>query len=363
MRSRWLALCLLTAAVAAQPTVSHACGWSWETYAAEGKHLPCVHDVLTGHFATHTDEYHDTLVEATDWALAWAPGWTAALDAKGLALMHRGKLELAKVVMQRRLAIAPDAYASHSNLGTLYTFTGDFPQALEHIDRAMKIEPKAHFGRELYHRELVELLAERRANPNAAHDRNFLGFGMTVDDQMQGSDEQFVKLGIREDVFDALTSMVAVYGAEQLAEMYLTFGNVLAAKGYPKLAYTAYRRALEIGYPERQADLEAWTRRLRVEITQRSKTRRDAEAHRRRGGAGGYRGIEAMIANRRDQARGARSNYHNWEKTQVRRGLAIWTRDGVSKVYEKMDQVRLRCQVGKLLRGDDPAPPEAPNGK
>jgi tetratricopeptide (TPR) repeat protein len=149
-----------------------ACGWDWETYHAEAKSLPCVHDALLGFWPKHVDEYHQARIEAADHALRWLPNWTEGLDAKGLSLLHLGRLEQAEAVMKQRHAIAPDAYPSHANLGTLYTFSGEFARALEHIDASMAIEPEAHFGRETYHRALVVFLERVAADPEIARREN-----------------------------------------------------------------------------------------------------------------------------------------------------------------------------------------------
>lgn len=41
------------------------------------------------------------------------------------------RLDEAKEVFVRRAALDPDGHPTHANLGTLYTFTGDFDRALQ----------------------------------------------------------------------------------------------------------------------------------------------------------------------------------------------------------------------------------------
>ena len=87
--------------------------------------------------------------------------------------MKLGELEPARAVMLRRAEAEPDGYGTHANLGTLLTFTGEYAAALPHIDRAMAIEPKAHFGRERYHRRAGGVPASparriRRRSPREA---------------------------------------------------------------------------------------------------------------------------------------------------------------------------------------------------
>ena len=102
----------------------------FETFAAEATRLPCVNDVIIGAFGKHTPEYYERILAGTELALAWAPHYAEALDARGMALVHLGRLKDAEVVMKRRLEADPEAYPAHANLGTLYTFSGDYDAAL-----------------------------------------------------------------------------------------------------------------------------------------------------------------------------------------------------------------------------------------
>src|SRR5262249_26082535 len=159
-------------------------------------------------------------------ALALAPGWLEALDMRAIALLKAGRLDEAEKTMRERLRLAPEAYPSHANLGTLYTFTGDYDKALEHIDRAMAKEPKAHFGREKYHRQLVVYLKEVKADPSVRTQHSFIG--PDVGDRVSGSAERFAKAGMEDSVFDALVAMIAVYGAKDLPDIYYAAGDALA---------------------------------------------------------------------------------------------------------------------------------------
>jgi tetratricopeptide (TPR) repeat protein len=330
-----------------------ACGWSWETYAAEAKALPCVHDALVGYFPKHGNAYHLAVIAAVDYGASWAPAYTAGLDAKGLALLHLGRLEDARAVMLARLAAAPNAYPSHANLGTLYTFSGDYEKALEHVDRAMAIEPKAHFGREKYHRKLVEYLRDVKADPNVRLTRNFLGVAPSPTDRTQGNKVRYDKAGFHDDAIDALVSMIAVYGAESLADIYLTLGELLALRGYPKLAWTAYKRASELGHP-REKDLGNF-RSLVLSAIQAPPPRERRRIPGPDGielfddGPGGHYGLPEFYAAKRKEADGMRADFVRWEERQLKKGLAVWTQAGIQKIYERMNQVRTRCPVPSLI--------------
>lgn len=335
-----------------------ACGWEYETYFAEANALPCVFDVLVGHFQPHTEEYHHKRIEAFDYALAWAPHWTDGLDVKGLAHMRLGEHDRAKEALERRHRAAPDAYASHANLGTLYTFTGELDAALKHVDRAMKIEPKAHFGREGYHRKLVVFLKEVAEDPDVAKKRDFLGLNLESAQRNAGNADRFKAAGATPDAFDALVSMIAVYGAEDMAELYLALGELLSLRGRPRLAWTAYTRAIEMGHP-RKKELQQWAGFLQSALLSAGsqRTRRHGEElgflGPRPGGA--MRPIFVTYEVEREKAKRARKAYADWERQQLEEGLAVWKDEGLRKVYERMNAQRRRCKAPSVM--DDPLAP------
>jgi tetratricopeptide (TPR) repeat protein len=334
----------LTVAVLVSGSDARACGWDWETYHAEAKSLPCVHDALLGYWPKHTAAYHETRIEAADFALRWVPGWTEGLDAKGISLLHLGKLEDAEVIMRRRHAIAPEAYPSHANLGTLYTFTGKFDAALEHIDVAMAREPNAHFGREKYHRALVVFLQRVATDPSVATRENFLGVTLDEKQRLHGSKKVFESLGLEEPAFDALVSMLTVYGADGLAEIYLTLGELLAARGHPRLAYTAYRRARELGHVRRD-ELSRWVRQIDEQLTEAARPRqpRDRDT---------YRGIGHKYKSTLADAEEFQAEWGKWETEQLAAGLAIWTQAGLDEVYAHMQEKRRRCDMPRIIEAE-----------
>src|SRR5690606_18294299 len=102
-----------------------------------------------------------------------------------------------------------------------------------------------------------------------------------------GSKALYQPLGLDDDAFDALVSMITVYGADGLAEIYLTLGELLAARGHPRLAYTAYRRARELGHV-RGDELRRWMKKLDAQLKDERRKGRSADRDHDRGG---YRGI------------------------------------------------------------------------
>lgn len=354
---------------------AEACGWDNETYYAEAKSLPCVLTVLVGSFPEHTPEYYEARIQAADEALKWAPGWLEALDMKGIALMKLGRLEEAKAVFLQRAEIDPEGYPTHANLGTLYTFTGDFEQALFHTDKAMEIEPEAHFGREKYHRALIVYLQEVAKDPTVAEKRNFLDIPISDKQRYQGSKKKFEEAGLSEDVFDALVSMIAVYGAKDVPDIYLAFGDVLALRGHLRLAWTAYQGAVERKHP-RKKEILGWQAKLRELI--KKDYFKGGSGQIRQARIGGidiqedtYRGIEFPYGNERAAAKKLQKEYAKWEKQEIAKGLPVWSDAGLKVIYEKQAKLSSRCTSPGVIREEPasapaseattaPAPQEAP---
>jgi tetratricopeptide (TPR) repeat protein len=320
----WGALCL---AFYLAPTEASACGWSYESYHEESVALPCVFAVLIGDFPQHTIEYYETQIQAANAALSWSPHWLEGLQLKGLALMKLTRYQEAEEVFLRHLKIDPDGYASHANLGTLYTFTGDYARSLEHIDRALQIEPKAHFGREKYHRRLVVYLKE--VTDPATHTKNFLGFEITNKQRNKGDKEALLKIyqdhNIGDDAFDALSSMISVYGAKNLAELYLAFADLLALSGKPKLAWTAYKKAIELKHP-RSKEIQQWNTLL-LGNTNTSLEKSDTKEV----GKGGHHNIATTYVMESQNATARVGKYQAWERKSLKGGLEVWSDAGFKK--------------------------------
>lgn len=312
---------------------AYACPWDSETYWAEWGSLPCVMTVLVGAFPEHTKEYYEARISAADEALRFAPYWLEGLDMKGVALLKLGRLKEAEAVFVQRQEADPEGYATHANLGTLYTFTGDFEKALFHIDKSMKIEPEAHFGREKYHRQLVVYLAETKKDPKVRLTQNFLGVTITNEQRYRGSKAKFEAAGLSEDVFDAMASMIAVYGAKDMPDIYLAFGDALALRGEVKLAWTAYQRAAELKHP-RKKELLAWQKQFWEMLFGKSEFQMKEY----------YTGIDEIYQDERASGKRTAKSYADWERKQIKEGLPVYTSSGLDRIYAKQREVSKRCK-------------------
>jgi len=338
---RWLCALLATLLV---PAAAGACPWDDETWAAEGDSLPCVLDVISGAYPQHTRQYFEARIAAADEALRWSPGWLEALDGKAVALIRLRRLEEARRVLEERARIDPDGYVTHANLGTLYTFTGELDRALEHVDRAMAIDPNAHFGRERYHRMLVVFLRDLGRDPAVATQRDFLGLELTEEQRFHGSEQTFAAAGQDAAVFDALIAMIAVYGAGDVSHVHFALGDALALRGLRRMAWAAYDNARRLGHP-RAREIRGWQERLSTEI------RAEAPHAGVVFGTDLYRGVDHLFQQERMDAR-RMSSYATWERGEIRRGLAVWSPAGVDAIYQEQRRRRARCVAPIVIRNE-----------
>jgi tetratricopeptide (TPR) repeat protein len=141
---------------------SQACLWDSDTIATESARFPGAAGMMAGNFPRHSKEYHEWRVKQKK-ALVDA-GTATALDYDDLAVSQH-KLEGHHAAIATMLAKEkknPGIYETYSNLGTFYIYTGDLKTALQYIDKALSINPNAHFGREKYQRWLVMWLQEKK---------------------------------------------------------------------------------------------------------------------------------------------------------------------------------------------------------
>lgn len=135
---------------------SSACLWDRDTLAMEKARFPEAAALIAGNFPRHSKEFYEWRKSKAEEAIkngAKEPGLYDDLAvAKHKLGDHSGAIE----TMKSKEKIAPGLYETYSNLGTFYIYTGELDAALKWIDKALAINPNAHFGREVYQRWLVE---------------------------------------------------------------------------------------------------------------------------------------------------------------------------------------------------------------
>ncbi len=133
-----------------------ACLWDGDTLAAEKARLAKAVDIIAGNFPRHSREFHQWRITETKKLLEKTPTALPLYDDLAVSQHKLGDHTGAIETMKAKQKLQPGVYETYSNMGTFLIYTGDLPKALEFINKALAINPNAHFGREKYQKWLVE---------------------------------------------------------------------------------------------------------------------------------------------------------------------------------------------------------------
>jgi tetratricopeptide (TPR) repeat protein len=139
-----------------------ACAWDYDTIKMERSRFPSTLELITGKFLRHSPEFYQWRIENRLERLKSEPDNVALLDDLGVAYDKIGRQDKAIETALAAENIKPGRYETAANLGTFYLHAGDLSNGILHIERALAINPDAHFGRERYQLLLAEHLVERQ---------------------------------------------------------------------------------------------------------------------------------------------------------------------------------------------------------
>lgn len=148
---------LLAAGMLALSTATvRACLWDSDTLAAESARFPGISQLITGAFPRHSQEFYEWRRKTCEQQLAKNPALWPLYNDLAVAQHKLGDHKSAIATMLTKEKFRPGMYETYSNLGTFYIYTGELERAVTWIDKALAINPNAHFGREKYQKWLVE---------------------------------------------------------------------------------------------------------------------------------------------------------------------------------------------------------------
>lgn len=139
-----------------------ACMWDHDTLAMERSRFPSALELITGKFLRHSPEFYQWRIRNRLKRLESEPNNLALLDDLSVAYDKTGQHDLAIETAHKAGKLQPGRYETEANLGTFLIHSGKLEEGLVHIDKALRINPDAHFGREKYQKALVEYVLERR---------------------------------------------------------------------------------------------------------------------------------------------------------------------------------------------------------
>lgn len=154
-------LALSTLSLAARP--GWACIWDSETLEMENRRFPGIQDVITGRFYRHGKVFYKWRLQDRLGRLAREANNLALFDDIAVCHDKLGAPDLAVETMRRKNLLKPDLYETIANGGTFHIHAGRLQEGLALIQKAIRINPNAHFGREIWQARVVEYILERRA--------------------------------------------------------------------------------------------------------------------------------------------------------------------------------------------------------
>lgn len=143
------------------PSFASACLWDYDTLKQERARFPDALEIITGKFLRHSKEFYEWRIQDRLKKIAAEPKNPALYDDLAVAYEKTGQNAKAIETMLKVETFAPGRYETYSNLGTFYFLGGDLKKGLEYVDKALAINPDAHFGREKYQKYLTEYVIER----------------------------------------------------------------------------------------------------------------------------------------------------------------------------------------------------------
>lgn len=155
---------LSVAVLLALPATTLACLWDHDTLAMERARFPTALELITGKFLRHSPEFYEWRIRDRTTKLESEPKRLEWYDDLAVAYDKTGQHDKAIATMLQKEKVAPGKYETYANLGTFYIMTGELEKSAEAIDRALAINPDAHFGREKYQKVLVQYAISRRKN-------------------------------------------------------------------------------------------------------------------------------------------------------------------------------------------------------
>jgi tetratricopeptide (TPR) repeat protein len=138
------------------PAPLAACLWDSDTLEEERRQFPTVLELITGKFLRHSPAFYDWRIADRKRRIEKEPDNVALYDDLAVAYEKSGQTELATETILKKEEISPGLYETYANLGTFYIHAGRLDEGLKEIEKAIELNPDAHFGREVYQKLLVE---------------------------------------------------------------------------------------------------------------------------------------------------------------------------------------------------------------
>jgi tetratricopeptide (TPR) repeat protein len=127
----------------------------------ERRKFPGVVEMISGKFLRHSPEFYAWRIKDRTEKLKTDPSRLDWYDDLAVAYSKTGNQKKAIEIIEQKDKLQPGLYETEANWGTFLLFDGQWEEALKHVNKALEINPNAHFGREKYQALLIEYVIPR----------------------------------------------------------------------------------------------------------------------------------------------------------------------------------------------------------
>ena len=197
--------------------------------------FPNEEQLIAGSFHVHSKEFYEWRIKDRLKKLKKDPDNPALLDDLSVSYEKTGQTQLAIDTLQSVLHTYPNRYETLANLGTFYIHHQEYHKGLELLKKAIKINPEAHYGREIYQIKVVEYLLSLNKKPPFVFpiqkDKDFSDFllrGVAKDNQK----DELIRAIVGVSGMLKFGNSDSPILLEVLGDLYLKVSNNYAQKPY-----------------------------------------------------------------------------------------------------------------------------------
>jgi tetratricopeptide (TPR) repeat protein len=241
-------LVLIAVVFAVDVPPAFACLWDYDTIKEESLGDKEVAQVVKGELRKHSTEFYAAKVTYTRAIVEAGNAKQERYDDYAVALAKTGKLDEAIAVLADKDKKFPGEYTTEANLGTFLAMKGDTAGALDHLAKAVAINPDAHFGREIVQIQLLEYVQKLAADPTLDTKQTFLGSPIGEDVLITRTKRNRKVSKAIDTQVKGIVGLIRFGDGDQNPHLWFGLAWALVERGDNQLAMYAFRRAEQLGH-------------------------------------------------------------------------------------------------------------------
>ncbi|WP_146576278.1 hypothetical protein [Neorhodopirellula pilleata] len=197
--------------------------------------MPTALESIVGYFPRHSKHYYRWRIKDRE---STPVDQRSPSDYDDIAVAYEklNQHDKAIEVIDAKISRWPEIgrYESEANLATFLIHAGRLEEGIEHIEAALAINPKAHFGREIYQKRLVEYLLQKDVRTNRTH---ALQFPMRFDEYLYHQRDENKSAEESVDEYEAgIRGLIGMlrFGNHDSPVLLAALGDLLASQLAPE---------------------------------------------------------------------------------------------------------------------------------